>query len=46
MNFAGSANDGDGDIPFDEEDINQIEKCLEITVEVIPWQIVSIYPEF
>ena len=46
MNFAGSADNGDGDIPFDEDDINQIEKCLEITVEVLPWQIVSIYPEF
>lgn len=46
MNFAGSATDGDGDIPFDEEDINQIEKCLEITVDVIPWTVVSIYPEF
>lgn len=43
---AGSATDGDGDIPFDEEDINQIEKCLEIKVDVIPWTVVSIYPEF
>lgn len=46
MNFHGAVNNGDGDIPFEEDDINQIEKCLEITVDVIPWTVVSIYPEF
>lgn len=46
MNFAGAANDGDGDIPFTEDNIDQIEKCLDITVDVIPWTVVSIYPEF
>ena len=46
MNFQGSASNGDGDIPFNEDNIEQIEKCLEITVDVIPWTVVSIYPEF
>lgn len=46
MNFKGTANNGDGDLPFEEEDINQLDKCLEITVDVIDWAVVSIYPEF
>ena len=46
MNFKGAPNNGDGDLPFEEEDINQLDKCLEITVDVIDWAVVSIYPEF
>ena len=46
MNFKGAPNNGYGDLPFEEEDINQLDKCLEITVDVIDWAVVSIYPEF
>ena len=46
MNFKGAATNGDGDLPFEEDDIEQIDKCLEITVDVIEWQVVSVYPEF
>lgn len=37
---------GDGSIPFDEEDINAVERCLEITVEVAKWEVVLVTPEF
>ncbi len=46
MNFKGAAANGDGDLPFEEDDINELDKCLEIVVDVIEWQVVNIYPEF
>lgn len=46
MNFQGTAANGDGDLPFEEDDINELDKCLEIIVDVIKWQVVSVYPEF
>ena len=46
MNFEGTAADGDGDLKFDEDDINQLEKCLEITVEVVKWNVEIIKTEF
>ena len=46
MNFQGEATGGDGDLPFNEEDINELDRCLEITVEVTKWNVVTIYPEF
>lgn len=45
MNFQGGVT-GDGDLPFDEDDINELDKCLDITVDVIKWSVVTIYPEF
>lgn len=46
MNFKGTAQNGDGDLPFEEDDINELDKCLEITVDVVEWQVVTVYPEF
>lgn len=46
MNFQGAAGSGDGDLPFDEDDINELDRCLEITVEPIKWSVVTIFPEF
>lgn len=46
MNFQGEATGGDGDLPFDEDDINELDRCLEITVEVTKWNVVTVYPEF
>lgn len=37
---------GDGNIPVDPGDIDPVDRCLEITVEVIPWTVVLVYPEF
>ncbi len=45
MNFQGDAT-GDGDLPFDEDDINELDRCLDITVEVVRWSVVTIFPEF
>ena len=46
MNFKGAANLGDGDLPFEEDDLNELDKCLDITVDVIEWQVVTVYPTF
>ena len=44
---AGSAvTGGDGDIPVDPGKIDPVDRCLEITVEVTPWTVVLVYPEF
>ena len=45
MNAAGKAL-GDGSIPVDEDDIDPMDRCLEITVEVINWAVELVYPEF
>ena len=37
---------GDGSIPVDEDDIDPMDRCLEITVEVIKWAVELVYPEF
>lgn len=37
---------GDGSIPIDEEDIDPMDRCLEITVDVIDWAVELIFPEF
>jgi hypothetical protein len=37
---------GDGSIPFDEDIIDAMDRCLEITVEVINWAVELVYPEF
>ena len=46
MNFAATTGAGDGDIPFKEDDLENLDKCVEISVDVIPWTVVAVYPEF
>lgn len=38
--------ENDGSIPIDEDDIDPMDRCLEITVEVVDWAVELIYPEF
>lgn len=45
MSFAGEAA-GDGSIPFDEEDLNVVQRCLDVTVDVHDWIVVLVTPEF
>ncbi len=37
---------GDGSIPINEDDIDPMDRCLEITVSVHNWQVDLVYPEF
>lgn len=37
---------GDGSIPIDEDDIDPMDRCLEITVDVVDWVVELVYPEF
>lgn len=37
---------GDGSIPFEEDDLNAVERCLEVTVDVADWEVILITPEF
>ena len=46
MNFAATSGAGDGDIPFKEDDLENLDRCVEISVDVIPWTVVTVYPEF
>ncbi len=45
MSAAGEVS-GDGSIPFHEEDIDPMDRCLEITVDVVDWTVDLVYPEF
>lgn len=45
MSAAGEA-EGDGSIPIDEDDIDPMDRCLEIKVDVIDWAVELVYPEF
>ena len=36
----------DGSIPIDEDDIDPMDRCLEITVDVVDWAVELVYPEF
>ena len=45
MSARGEVNN-DGSIPIDEEDIDPMDRCLEITVDVVDWVVELIYPEF
>ena len=36
----------DGNLPFEDEDIDPMDRCLEITVEVVDWAVELVYPEF
>ena len=38
--------ENDGNLPFDDEDIKPMERCLEITVEVVDWAVELVHPEF
>ena len=48
MNFSTSveADNGDGDVPVGEDDIDQLGRCLDITVTVDDWNVVLVTPEF
>ena len=45
MNAAGLT-DGEGDVPFGEDDIEQLARCLDITVTVEDWNVILVTPEF
>lgn len=38
--------ENDGTIPIDEDDIDPMDRCLEITVDVVDWAVELVYPEF
>ena len=38
--------ENDGSIPIDEGDIDPMDRCLEITVDVVDWVVELVYPEF
>ena len=38
--------ENDGTIPIDEDDIDPMDRCLEITVDVLDWAVELVYPEF
>ena len=47
MSAAGATDaEKDGYIPVKEDDIDPMDRCLEITVEVMPWTVELVYPEF
>lgn len=37
---------GDGSIPIPEDKIDPMDRCLEITVDVVDWAVELVYPEF
>ena len=37
---------GDGSIPVDEDDIDPMDRCLEISVDVVDWVVELVFPEF
>ena len=38
--------ENDGSIPIKEDDIDPMDRCLEITVDVVDWAVELVYPEF
>ena len=48
MNFTASveSDKGDGDVPVNEDDIDQLGRCLDITVTVDDWNVILVTPEF
>ena len=48
MNFIinNGGDNGSGDVPIDEDDIDQLGRCLDITVTVKNWSFVLVTPEF
>ena len=45
MNARGEV-ENDGSIAIDEDDIDPMDRCLEITVEVLDWVVELVFPEF
>ena len=45
MNARGEV-ENDGSIAIDEDDIDPMDRCLEIAVEVVDWVVELVYPEF
>lgn len=45
MSAAGEV-EADGSIPIDDDDIDPMDRCLEITVDVVDWVVELVYPEF
>lgn len=46
MNAAGESGTGDGSIEIPEDKIDEMDRCLDISVEVHPWKVVIVAPEF
>lgn len=46
MSAQGVVDGSDGFIPVDEDDIDPMDRCLEITVDVEDWVVELVYPEF
>lgn len=46
MSAAGVVDTQSGSIPINEDDIDPMDRCLEITVSVHNWQVDLVYPEF
>ena len=38
--------ENDGSIAIDEDDIDPMDRCLDITVDVVDWAVELVYPEF
>lgn len=38
--------ENDGSIAIDEDDIDPMDRCLDITVDVVDWAVEFVYPEF
>jgi hypothetical protein len=45
MSAMGEVN-SDGSLPFTDDDIDPMDRCIEITVEVVEWAVELVYPEF
>lgn len=43
---AKGVDEGDGSIPIDEDDIDPMDRCIEISVDVVDWVVDLVYPEF
>lgn len=43
---AKGVDEGDGSIPIDEDDIDPMDRCIEISVDVVDWVVELVYPEF
>ena len=46
MSAPGINNPSDGSIVIDEDDIDPMDRCLEISVDVVDWTVDLVYPEF
>lgn len=46
MHAAGESGSGDGSIEIPEDKIDEMDRCLDISVTVHPWKVVVVAPEF